>query len=400
MKSSPLLDQLLISYSPVFDRGRALCATRLAVFPARPQAAADAADLWRVLAEGVEATPKPAAALPAVWLSVASEALLDGVLQAALDAPLPVLIEVPGFMAQPRQAQLRNLKAAGQALAWGGCPAPDVGAELLACFRCASIAAPEPAWVQAAEGAGQPRLEWVRTGARTSAGISAALLAGARAVAGSTLDDDLVPAGPAGLAPDLRGIVELMQRVEREEPAERMEAVLTADPTLAFRLLRYLNSAAFGLRVEVESFKHGLLMVGHQRLKRWLVLLLASGTQDPEARLLMGLAARRGLILEELARDLGDETLRGEMFICGVFSLLDRMLRQSMPQLMHSVPVPQRVQQSLLERGPYAVHLDLVRALEDGVAEDIRRCAEAALVSRAELNQALLRALSTARELD
>ena len=262
------------------------------------------------------------------------------------------------------------------------------------------MAAPDAAAVQPAPDRLPPRLEWVHTGARHSAQIHAALQGGALAVAGSPLDDDVVMAGPAGLAPELGGIVELMQRVEREEPPERMEAVLTADPTLAFRLLRYLNSAAFGLRVEVESFRHGLLMVGHQRLKRWLALLLVSGAQDPEARMLMGLAARRGLILEELARDLGDETLRGEMFICGVFSLLDRLLRQPLAQLMGSLPVPQRVQQSLLARGPYAVHLDLVRALEDGVAENIRHCAEAALVSRGELNRALLRALSTARELD
>ena len=85
----------------------------------------------------------------------------------------------------------------------------------------------------------------------------------------------------------------------------------------------------FGLRAEVTSFRHGLKMLGHQRLKRWLALLLATGSPNPLARLLNPVAARRGLVLDELARRSGDDWLRSEMFIGGVFSLLDRLLDKS-----------------------------------------------------------------------
>jgi EAL and modified HD-GYP domain-containing signal transduction protein len=179
-----------------------------------------------------------------------------------------------------------------------------------------------------------------------------------------------------------------------------MEAVLTGDPALGFRLLRYLNSAAFGLRAEVTSFRHGLKMLGHQRLKRWLALLLATGSPNPLARLINPVAARRGLVLDELARRSGDDWLRSEMFIGGVFSLLDRLMGLPMEALMRDLPVPPRVQQSLLGSGPYAQHLALVQALEAGSAADIAEACEAALASRGDVNRALLRALSLARELD
>lgn len=61
-------------------------------------------------------------------------------------------------------------------------------------------------------------------------------------------------------------IVELIARVEREEPVERMEQTLRRDPTIAFRLLRYIDSSAFGLRVEVPSFAHAMALLGHGRL--------------------------------------------------------------------------------------------------------------------------------------
>ena len=49
-------------------------------------------------------------------------------------------------------------------------------------------------------------------------------------------------------ASDVQVVLELIQGVEREDPVPRLEAVLKRDPTLAFKLMRYLNSPAFGLR--------------------------------------------------------------------------------------------------------------------------------------------------------
>jgi c-di-GMP-related signal transduction protein len=40
--------------------------------------------------------------------------------------------------------------------------------------------------------------------------------------------------------------------------------VLKNDPTLAFRLLRYINSPAFGLSVEISSFRHALMILGYR----------------------------------------------------------------------------------------------------------------------------------------
>jgi len=100
-------------------------------------------------------------------------------------------------------------------------------------------------------------------------------------------------------------------------------------------------------------------------------------------------------------RSQGDRDLAGEMFICGVFSLLDRLLQQPFDELLANVPVPDRVQQALRgEGGPYQPYLDLVRALENESVFDIRECAEHLFLGPAEVNRALLQALCTARTLD
>ncbi len=185
--------------------------------------------------------------------------------------------------------------------------------------------------------------------------------------------------------------------------------MIRLDPTLGFKLLRYINSAAFGLRVEVASFRHAIMMLGYQRLGRWLALLLAQASREPEAKPLMYAALRRGLLMESLvgsagqgaARAGGDGGLSGdEAFICGVFSLLDRLMGQPFAELLEAVPVPAGVSRTLVDGdGPYQPYLDLVQAVENASAYDLREATERLLLAPAEVNAALLRALAVAREL-
>jgi EAL and modified HD-GYP domain-containing signal transduction protein len=153
--------------------------------------------------------------------------------------------------------------------------------------------------------------------------------------------------------------------------------------------------------VEVSSFGHALMLLGYQRLKRWLSLLLASSAKGVNARPVMYSALRRGLLMEELCGEHGDAEMRGEMFICGVFSLLDKLLQQPFAELLASVPVPERVQQALRdEGGPYQPYLDLVRAIENESVLDIREQTEKLFLSLATVNRAVLKALRAARQLD
>jgi EAL and modified HD-GYP domain-containing signal transduction protein len=225
---------------------------------------------------------------------------------------------------------------------------------------------------------------------------------GAQAVLGWPIDDVIATGGkPKPAQPHLQVIVELIHRVDREEDIERLEQTLKLDPALAFKLLRYINSPAFGLRVEIGSFRHAIMMLGYKRLRRWLALLLATASKDVNLKPVMFAAVRRGMLMEELVRTSGDEEMRAEMFICGVFSLLDRMFQQPFSELLSSIPVPPRVYQALAEEsGPFAPYMAVVRAIENESLYDFREAADQLMMSVAEINRAELRALASAREIE
>jgi EAL and modified HD-GYP domain-containing signal transduction protein len=246
------------------------------------------------------------------------------------------------------------------------------------------------------------QIGFVQSGVRSVADMQASFDRGAEAVLGWPIDDVAATHSAKGkpVQPHMQVIVELIHQVDREESIERLENTLKRDPPLAFKLLRYINSPAFGLRVEIGSFRHAIMMLGYKRLRRWLALLLATASDDVNLKPVMFAAVRRGMLMEELVRSSGDEEMRNEMFICGVFSLLDRMLQQPFSELLGNIPVPERVRQALVdETGPFAAYLEVVRAVENESLYEFRDAAEKLMMSVAEINRAQLRALASAGEL-
>jgi EAL and modified HD-GYP domain-containing signal transduction protein len=396
MNEHPILGQVVLGYCPMIGRQRAITATRLTVFPQRPEAAPDARELLRVLGEAWPEGGEP------LVLNLASESLLrDGL---ACEPPTHMGLEVPAFMAADAQheAALVALHAHGNTLYLKGRPAAELPRAALACFRQSIIefADDRRTGPEAAGGAARS-VGFVQSGVTRASDVEESFRRGAVAVLGWPIDEPVTRGSGKPVAPDLKVIVELINRVDRQESIDRLEAVLTNDPTLAFRLVRYINSAAFGLRVEISSFRHAIMMLGYQKLKRWLALLLASASSDPNMKPVMFSAVRRGLFMEELVRSAGDEQMSGEIFICGVFSLLDCMMAQPFDELLRSIPVPQDVLDALVHgTGRFRPYLDLVRAVEQESLFDIRNAAEALMLSHAEINRALLRALVVARQLE
>jgi len=394
LSDNPILAQVVLGYSPMIDRERAVSATRLTVFPARPDVALDAGAL---LAAVAEVWPEAGGR---VSLNLVSENLVHDLLRAQPSANL--MLEVPAFMAcdPALSADILALYGRGNTLMLKGRPLTELPREVLPCFKHSIIDVEEERRGDTAPPPGVTRqISHVQSGVRTLAQLDTSFKRGAVAVLGWPIDDAVRPSGARAEA-DLATIVELMRRIDNEESIDRLEDTLRLDPTLAFKLLRYINSPAFGLRVEVGSFRHALMLLGYQRLKRWLALLLTSASKDRDMKPVMFAALRRGLLMEELARASGGgnaEEMRNEAFICGVFSLLDRMMKQPFAELLNLVPVPESVRQLLVDgAGPYQPFMEVVRAVENESLFDVRDSAERLLLGVGEINRAVLRALAQA----
>lgn len=394
---SAILDHLVLGCGAMFDARRAPATARLTVHPAGEDAPVDPAGLLDALQGAWPADSGP------MSLNLTSEPWLSALIDGAV--PAHMMVEVPAFLAaEPAwDSRIRQRAAQGLGLVLKGRPLAPLPAGLMSCFRMAIVdRADDRRLAGPAHAEAVPRgLPFVQSGNATPAQAGDSFQRGAVAVLGWPLGEAPDGSRPKkGVPGSVAVVMDLIQRVEREEPAARLEAVLRGDPSLAFRLMRYINSPGFGLSVEISSFSHALMMLGYARLKRWLALLITSAVDDPDLKPLMFLAVRRGLLMEELARQHGDEAARNEVFLCGVFSLLDRMLGQTFSQLFGSLPVPDGVARALIDgEGPYQAYLELAIAVEMESPIDIRERSEALLATAGEVNRAALRAMGLARQL-
>jgi EAL and modified HD-GYP domain-containing signal transduction protein len=397
-----LLDHFVIGSGVLFNARRQPAAARLTLHPLAHDADVQAARLVDMLAAAHLESEEP------LFLNLTSETLLLGLLGefAQRGGQLPGtgrwVLEVPAFLAADpdHAALLAGCVSERVALAWKGPRA--VPSKPASPFKYQMLDAPAALGAAAVSGRQTPHgTAWLQTASQSAAQAGEALKQGAWAVVGWPLGEAPTERSARREVPvGVQVVMDLIQRVDREEPAAKIEAVLRGDPSLAFRLMRLINSPAFGLSVEVNSFQHAILMLGYQRLKRWLALLLASAVDSPEHKPLMFLAVRRGLLLEDLVRQQGDEAAGGEAFICGVFSLLDRMLGQPFERLLHNLPVPESVAQSLVGAdGPYRAVLNLACAVESESPLDIQEAMGAMLLAPGEVNRSVLRALQAARQM-
>ncbi len=152
------------------------------------------------------------------------------------------------------------------------------------------------------------------------------------------------------------------------QDAENVELVqmFKQDPALSFKILRYINSAGLGLAIKINSIDQAIFTLGRQSLYRWLTLLLfTSGNSNALDLALLENALVRARFAELCAEGSLSQNERDELFIAGIFSLLDVLLRMPMEKVLEQVSLPPLVVDVLLHKsGKYAPYLGLAIACE------------------------------------
>lgn len=159
-------------------------------------------------------------------------------------------------------------------------------------------------------------------------------------------------------------ILRMMAELQNPEMnIEELDKLISQDPAMSFKLMRYINSASFALRREVDSIRHAIVYLGEKEIKRWATLITLTGIDDKPAELITT-ALVRGKMCELLSAAHG-ELNRDAAFLTGLFSTLDAMMDQPMEDLLGTLPLHQDITGALLRReGPYAVILNSAIAYE------------------------------------
>jgi c-di-GMP phosphodiesterase len=152
---------------------------------------------------------------------------------------------------------------------------------------------------------------------------------------------------------------------------------LRKDPILTFKLLRYINSPGIGLLKKVDEITQALLIMGRERFYRWLSLLLFDFSQPGyQEQVLNEQALTRARFMEILAGQGNAPASADQLFMTGLFSLLDVMMDRPLSEVLKQVTLPDTISAALKgEPGQMHDALQLAIAVEAGDPEAITRTA-------------------------
>jgi EAL and modified HD-GYP domain-containing signal transduction protein len=171
----------------------------------------------------------------------------------------------------------------------------------------------------------------------------------------------------------------LLQEINRPDlDLAGMEKVIKGDISLSYKLLRYINSAYFSLREPVNNLQQAMSLMGEENVRKWasLVALAQLGQDKPDELIVSSLV--RAKFLEDLAARAGLKGRENEVFLMGLFSLLEPLVGRPLAEVMDDIPIAQEIK-AALHGQPGRMHslLALALAYERGDWDSSARLSEA-----------------------
>jgi len=190
----------------------------------------------------------------------------------------------------------------------------------------------------------------------------------------------------------------MLQAVSSSElDFRQIEQLVKSEASICYRLLRYLNSAAFGFVQEIHSVRHALNILGEREIRRWVRLVATVAAGQQKSSELVFAALVRGRFCELIGARVphGD----ADLFLMGLMSLMDAILEAPMETVLEKLPLEADIKNVLLGH-PSRLRLlyRLMLAQESGEWPAIGDLAKAAHLDLEEVDNTYWRAMQWARQ--
>ena len=184
---------------------------------------------------------------------------------------------------------------------------------------------------------------------------------------------------------------------QRELDVREIENLVKGEASLCYRLLRYLNSAAFGFASEIHSVRHALAILGEREVRRWIRLVATLGSGQDKTSDLVLAALVRARFCELLSPRIqhGDS----DLFLMGMLSLMDTILEIPMSQVIDQVPIDYECKAALLGGASrLRPFYQLMLAQESGEWQAVSELASQLHLSESDVAESYWQAMQWARQ--
>lgn len=159
---------------------------------------------------------------------------------------------------------------------------------------------------------------------------------------------------------------------QREIRLDRCARVIHADATLTYELLRKVRTVRYYRGNTVTNVRMALAILGVDEIRRWIILMLARERNVTCSDEVVRAAYIRAVFMERLVKCSRWQHRSSEAFLVGMFSLLDRVMGQSIEKMLEEIAVSKDISDTLLglNRTFFSDFLEFVIAYEQTSDEE------------------------------
>jgi len=125
--------------------------------------------------------------------------------------------------------------------------------------------------------------------------------------------------------------------------------IVSRDLGLTYRLLKMVNTLSFSLRREVDSVKDALILLGEIKTRKWISLIVLTELSNDRPEELVRTSLVRAKFAELLSQKANMEDKSDVLFLSGLFSLIDVILRKPLKDILDELNISKEVKDSLLK---------------------------------------------------
>ena len=172
-----------------------------------------------------------------------------------------------------------------------------------------------------------------------------------------------------------------LQLIDETNKAEidfnKVSRIISRDLSLTYNLLKLVNSSAFGFRHKIKSVSHGVVALGEKEIKKWVYLVLINDMGQNKPDELTRLSLTRAKFAEELAINTRFKKQSEDMFLLGLFSLLDVILSKPLEEVLEEIQAPSMIKDAIIDEiGEVGLIYKLLISYEKGEWDNVLQYAE------------------------
>jgi EAL and modified HD-GYP domain-containing signal transduction protein len=144
---------------------------------------------------------------------------------------------------------------------------------------------------------------------------------------------------------------------------QELADIIRQDIALSFRLLKLVNSAYFAFSTAVNNIQQALVILGSTEVKKWVALMCLMEANPDKTVEITRMALVRARFLELLAPKVGKANDSENLYLIGMFSLMDVMMETPMDQILSQMNLGDVVTRPLVEKSGEAY--EMLRIIEE-----------------------------------